>query len=138
MDGNMETARYINHFIYFNHIDMIRYSLVPGTLSLPQPNIPVIFIGPGTGIAPMRCLIQDRINQQAYQNILFFGCRHQDADFLYEQEWKSLVTKGFLKLFMAFSRDQEHKIYVQDEMRKQGALVYNLMEHHNAVILLSG
>ncbi|XP_010221790.1 PREDICTED: NADPH-dependent diflavin oxidoreductase 1 [Tinamus guttatus] len=79
---------------------------------------PVIMIGPGTGVAPFRAAIQERVAQGHRGNCLFFGCRQKSKDFYCQLEWEELVAKGFLMLFTAFSRDQEEKVYVQDRIRE--------------------
>lgn len=84
---------------------------------------PVIMIGPGTGIAPFRAFMQQRAAQGAEgKNWLFFGNPHFTEDFLYQVEWQALVKEGVLnRIDLAWSRDQDHKIYVQDKLREQGA-----------------
>jgi sulfite reductase (NADPH) flavoprotein alpha-component len=80
----------------------------------------IIMVGPGTGIAPFRAFLQERAATAATgRNWLFFGDQHKTSDFLYEQEWDDCLAKGVLtKLSLAWSRDQEQKIYVQDKMRE--------------------
>lgn len=82
-----------------------------------------IMIGPGTGIAPFRAFVQDRVAANATgRNWLFFGDHHRSRDFLYEEEWSELLVRGHLaRLDTAWSRDQEKKIYVQDKMRESAA-----------------
>lgn len=80
---------------------------------IPEPSHPIIMIGPGTGIAPFRAFIQERIQQKAIQNWLFFGERNRLSDFYFEEELLDLEARGELKLSCAFSRDQDHKVYVQ-------------------------
>lgn len=83
----------------------------------------VIMVGPGTGIAPFRAFVQDRVADKATgRNWVFFGDQHKKTDFLYEEEWNDYVAKGQVaRLDTAFSRDQILKVYVQDRMREQGA-----------------
>jgi len=82
-----------------------------------------IMVGPGTGIAPFRAFLQDRVAAGAKgRNWLFFGDQKKATDFLYEEEWADYVAKGQLARFdTAFSRDQATKIYVQDRMRANAA-----------------
>lgn len=83
---------------------------------LPQnANIPVIMIGPGTGIAPYRGFLQERAVSSA-KNWLFFGERNQNTDFYYGSYFEKLASENKLQLDLAFSRDQEKKVYVQDRM----------------------
>ncbi|HEX3536101.1 MAG TPA: sulfite reductase subunit alpha [Stellaceae bacterium] len=85
---------------------------------LPAPDAPVIMIGPGTGIAPFRAFLQERQAIGAHgRNWLFFGNPHRDRDFLFEEELAAFHRDGLLTRFdTAFSRDQEHKVYVQHRL----------------------
>ena len=88
-----------------------------------NPQTPVIMIGPGTGIAPFRAFMQQRAAEGAEgKNWLFFGNPHFTEDFLYQVEWQSYVKEGVLsRIDLAWSRDQQQKVYVQDKLREQGA-----------------
>ena len=88
-----------------------------------NPETPVIMIGPGTGIAPFRAFMQQRVADGAEgKNWLFFGNPHFTDDFLYQVEWQRYVKEGVLtKIDLAWSRDQKEKVYVQDKLREQGA-----------------
>ncbi|HHL5960673.1 TPA: NADPH-dependent assimilatory sulfite reductase flavoprotein subunit [Klebsiella variicola] len=88
-----------------------------------NPETPVIMIGPGTGIAPFRAFMQQRAADGAQgKNWLFFGNPHFTEDFLYQVEWQSYVKEGLLtRIDLAWSRDQQQKVYVQDKLREQGA-----------------
>lgn len=98
--------------------------------TLPEDgSVPIIMIGPGTGVAPFRAFMQQRQAQGAKgSNWLFFGEWHRDQQFLYEDYWKRLVEEGALRLDTAFSRDQEHKIYVQHRMMEQGKEFFDWLE----------
>ena len=91
-----------------------------------DPSRDIIMVGPGTGIAPFRGFVQDRIAVGATgRNWIFFGEQHRRTDFLYEEEWADLVAKGKVARFdTAFSRDQLHKLYVQDRMRENAAEIW--------------
>jgi sulfite reductase alpha subunit-like flavoprotein len=95
-----------------------------------EPSRPIIFVAPGTGIAPCRSLIWERAKLRSEgTNVgpcyLFYGGRNKDADYFYKHEWeiRSLETK----VFTAFSRDQKEKIYIQDIIRKEGNLIADLL-----------
>jgi sulfite reductase (NADPH) flavoprotein alpha-component len=90
----------------------------------------VIMIGPGTGVAPFRGFLQARVADGAPgRNWLFFGGRHRESDFLYQVEWLNALRKKQLhRLDVAFSRDQAHKIYVQDRLREHGAELFAWLE----------
>ena len=82
-----------------------------------------IMVGPGTGVAPFRAFVQERIAAGAAgRNWLFFGDQHRATDFLYGDEWTAWHAAGKLtRLDTAFSRDQSTKVYVQDRMRENAA-----------------
>lgn len=98
---------------------------------LPEdPNTPIIMVGPGTGIAPFRAFLEQReIDQAPGKNWLFFGEQRRATDFLYEEEFAAWEASGLLTRFhTAFSRDQEHKVYVQDRIRENGAEVWQWIQ----------
>eukprot|EP00180_Rhodochaete_pulchella_P001313 Plantae.Rhodophyta-Rhodochaete_pulchella.ctg2125.p1 GENE.Plantae.Rhodophyta-Rhodochaete_pulchella.ctg2125~~Plantae.Rhodophyta-Rhodochaete_pulchella.ctg2125.p1 ORF type:complete len:570 (+),score=92.54 Plantae.Rhodophyta-Rhodochaete_pulchella.ctg2125:211-1920(+) len=104
----------------------------------PPKNLstPIVMIGPGTGIAPFRAFMQERTSQLANdadpkmgENILFFGCRYSDRDFLYREEFRGYESKGHLELFTAFSRETGRKVYVQHRIGEQGLRLWRLMEN---------
>jgi sulfite reductase (NADPH) flavoprotein alpha-component len=98
---------------------------------LPQDtNVPVVMIGPGTGIAPFRAFLQHRAAQKAAgRNWLFFGNPHRGSDFMYEQELNGYVRSGLLsRLDLAFSRDQAEKQYVQHIMLEQAAELFDWLQ----------
>ncbi|MEO0607652.1 MAG: cytochrome P450 [Pseudomonadota bacterium] len=110
---------------------------------LPEdPSVPLIMIGPGTGLAPFRGFTQARQVQKAAgvglgEALLFFGCRYPDQDFLYESELNAAVQEGVIELFTAFSRAQAERVYVQDVLRQQADKVWDLIER-GAVIYVCG
>lgn len=89
-------------------------------------NAPLIMVGPGTGIAPFRAFLQERQATGAEgKNWLFFGDQHQEHDYIYADELVGWQQSGLLThLDLAFSRDQEEKIYVQNRMLEKGAELY--------------
>jgi sulfite reductase (NADPH) flavoprotein alpha-component len=95
-----------------------------------DPSVPIVMIGPGTGIAPFRAFLEDRRATGANgKNWLFFGDQRRELDFLYEQELEAFRADGLLtRLDVAFSRDQAEKIYVQHRMREQAAELYAWMK----------
>jgi sulfite reductase alpha subunit-like flavoprotein len=103
-------------------------------------NDPIIYIGPGTGIAPFRSIINERIfsNSQSANNYLYFGCRNKQMDFFFEDEWKTICKSGKLSLRVAFSRDTPDKVYVQDILMEYYKLVYDLMINKNAIVMIAG
>ncbi|MDC9593462.1 NADPH-dependent assimilatory sulfite reductase flavoprotein subunit [Xenorhabdus sp. IM139775] len=112
--------------------DNIRVFIEPNdNFRLPtDPDAPVIMIGPGTGIAPFRAFLQHRDSQgEKGKNWLFFGNPHFMEDFLYQVEFQRHVKDGLLsRIDLAWSRDQQHKIYVQDKLREQGEEVWRWIQ----------
>ena len=97
--------------------------------SLPDPTSSIILIGPGTGIAPFRAFIQERIATQAPgKNWVFFGERNRASDFYYEDFWTQLEHTGHIHLDLAFSRDQAEKIYVQHKILEQKEKVWDWIQ----------
>ncbi|MFA6266067.1 MAG: sulfite reductase subunit alpha [Pseudolabrys sp.] len=90
-------------------------------------NVPIIMIGPGTGVAPFRAFLHDRLADKAPgRNWLFFGHQRSSCDFFYEDELKEMRASGFLtRLSLAWSRDGDEKIYVQDRMRETGRGIWS-------------
>jgi len=95
-----------------------------------DPSIPIIMVGPGTGIAPFRAFIEERRATGASgKNWLFFGDRSQKTDYLYENEWESYHIDGILNdLDLAWSRDQEKKVYVQHKMLEKKAQLWSWLQ----------
>jgi sulfite reductase (NADPH) flavoprotein alpha-component len=98
---------------------------------VPNDNsLPMIMVGPGTGIAPFRAFLQEREFRKANgKNWLLFGDRNASTDFIYREEIEAMQSSGLLtRLDLAFSRDQEEKIYVQDRMKQSGAELWAWLE----------
>ncbi|RUS69230.1 hypothetical protein EGW08_023009 [Elysia chlorotica] len=110
-----------------------------GTIRFPSdPNVPLIMVGPGTGLAPFRSAIHQRCAGGKGGLVLFFGCRSENKDFFCKDEWTDFTQQGLLKVFTAFSRDQEEKIYVQHRVREQGALLWKMIQEQNAYFYIAG
>jgi sulfite reductase (NADPH) flavoprotein alpha-component len=90
----------------------------------------MIMVGPGTGIAPFRAFLEEREATGASgRNWLFFGDRNRAYDFIYEEEIVGMQQRDVLhRLDLAWSRDQDEKVYVQDHMRKHGAELFAWLE----------
>ncbi|EGG07344.1 uncharacterized protein MELLADRAFT_77606 [Melampsora larici-populina 98AG31] len=110
------------------------------SMRLPtSPHIPVVMIGPGTGVAPFRSFIQERVTsarkakerggglEQWANIVLFYGCRKENEDFLYREEWDQYAAEldGKFKMFTAVSRKPgtEKKRYVQDDIWDQRSMI---------------
>ena len=90
----------------------------------------IIMVGPGTGVAPFRAFVQDRVATGAIgRHWLFFGDQHEATDYLYADEWKQWLADGRVaRVDLAFSRDQAQKVYVQDRMREQAAELWTWLK----------
>ena len=97
---------------------------------LPEDgDTPIIMVGPGTGIAPFRAFWEERAASGAKGgNWLFFGNPYRATDFCYEDELNQLTGTGKLKLSVAWSRDQEKKVYVQHLMVQEGEELWKWLE----------
>jgi sulfite reductase (NADPH) flavoprotein alpha-component len=107
---------------------------------LPEDgDTPIIMVGPGTGIAPFRAFVEERAAIGATgKSWLFFGDQHQATDYLYGDEWERYVGDGKLsRIDLAFSRDQEHKVYVQHRMLEHAAEMYSWL-NDGAVFYVCG
>ncbi|HKO70053.1 MAG TPA: cytochrome P450 [Bradyrhizobium sp.] len=105
-------------------------------------SVPIIMIGPGTGLAPFRGFLQERAALKASgtklgPGMLFFGCRHPEQDYLYADELKSFEASGVAELHTAFSRAEGPKTYVQNLVSAQKERVWSLIEQ-GAIIYVCG
>ncbi len=94
------------------------------------PDAPVIMVGPGTGIAPFRAFLHERRATGATgQNWLFFGDQHAATDFLYRDELEAFQRDGYLhRLDLAWSRDEEKKVYVQHRLLEHAKEIWSWLE----------
>jgi sulfite reductase alpha subunit-like flavoprotein len=117
--------------------------------------VPMLCVGAGTGVAPLRALIMERdaVRSLSYrnsgntpelldenENILVFGCRKQDSDYYYEDEWRPLCEEKRMRILTAFSRDQFQKIYVQKVLREAdaGTLISRHILERNGALYIAG
>ncbi|HET9417797.1 MAG TPA: sulfite reductase subunit alpha [Chthoniobacterales bacterium] len=103
-------------------------------------SLPLIMIGPGTGIAPFRAFLQERQVQGAKgKNWLFFGAQREKCDFAYKEDWERFTRDGILTRFdCAWSRDQTHKIYVQHKILENAAELWNWIDRDGAYFYVCG
>jgi cytochrome P450/NADPH-cytochrome P450 reductase len=108
-----------------------------------NPHVPMIMVGPGTGVAPFRGFLQERaaLKQRGVpvgEAMLFFGCRDPLQDFLYEDEMRAFETAGVTRLFPVFSREPgKPKTYVQEAIKNHNADVWRLLQQE-AVVFVCG
>ncbi|KAL5520243.1 hypothetical protein ACEPAG_9456 [Sanghuangporus baumii] len=122
--------------------DTLRIKIQKGFLSQPRnPETPIVCVGPGTGIAPMRALIEQRIHEDSANNTLYFGCRSESKDHHYGSEWLTLAESGKLIYRTAFSRDGPEgvkRVYVQDRMREDAERLWDLLGRRGGWLYISG
>lgn len=123
-------SSYLSDRIYEE--DQIKVFIDPNTrFRLPEEtNQAIIMVGAGTGIAPYRAFIQHREMQaNSGRSWLFFGERNFTTDFFYQTEWLQYIKEGKLtRADVAFSRDQESKVYVQHKLEQQGKDLFDWLE----------
>ena len=106
---------------------------------------PFVLVGPGTGIAPIRSLLWQRLAWSSQHDrsslgrcALFFGCRNEDADFFFKDDWKYLKDEMPLEVYPAFSRDQTQKQYVQDLITHNSKTLYEIICLEQGIIFVCG
>jgi cytochrome P450/NADPH-cytochrome P450 reductase len=105
-------------------------------------SVPIIMVGPGTGLAPFRGFLQERAALKTKgaalgPAMLFFGCRHPEQDYLYADELKAFAADGITELYTAFSRSEGPKTYVQNLVAAQKDRVWSLIEQ-GAIVYVCG
>ncbi|KAL6952352.1 multidrug-resistance type transporter [Sarracenia purpurea var. burkii] len=117
-----------------------------GSLPPPPPSLPLILVGPGTGCAPFRGFVEERALQSksgpTAPVLFFFGCRNEANDFLYKDFWLSHSRNGGVLsedrgggFYVAFSRDQPTKVYVQHKIREYSTKVWSLLSEGAAIYI---
>ncbi|PRP75553.1 hypothetical protein PROFUN_09039 [Planoprotostelium fungivorum] len=124
-----------------------RYPEVPvfiqkANFHLPKDkNTPIIMIGPGTGLAPFRGFIQDRMadTEQVAESLLFFGCRGSQVDYIYREELEEAQRRGVIQLHVAFSReDPNRKHYVQHLIEDKAEEVFKAIYEKKGIVYICG
>ncbi len=120
----------------------MRIGITKGLLALPPDSTTtVICIGPGTGVAPARAVLEARVQRGAKNNTLYFGHRASGKDAHYSREWTALAESGNLTYRVAVSRDGPEgtrRVYVQDVIRQDGKRVWELVHEGGAWVYISG
>ncbi len=125
-------SNYMAHRAKMNEAEMKVFVHNNDKFRLPaDPSVDIIMVGPGTGIAPFRAFIEERLHVNKSENItkpgrnwLYFGDRRREFDYIYSEELEKYEADAALKVTTAFSRDQEAKIYVQNRMTEHGDEIY--------------
>jgi NADPH-ferrihemoprotein reductase len=145
-DGSTFKGVCSNYLSGINNNGKIQAFVRDSTFRLPSDSSrPIIMIGPGTGIAPMRALLQERDHQRRVQklnvgqNILYFGCKNRVDDFIYSDELNQYEKDGILtEMYLAFSREQDEKVYVQNLLQKNSKKTWELINDEDAYVYVCG
>lgn len=108
-----------------------------------KPQIPIIMVGPGTGIAPFRGFVQERAWQREQgktvgETHLYFGCRSRNMDYIYQKELEKYERDGVIALHTAFSRDQPYKIYVTHRIKENALDIWRLIDKEGCHLYICG
>eukprot|EP00484_Ammonia_sp_Unknown_P000272 CAMPEP_0197022220 /NCGR_PEP_ID=MMETSP1384-20130603/3125_1 /TAXON_ID=29189 /ORGANISM="Ammonia sp." /LENGTH=1795 /DNA_ID=CAMNT_0042450221 /DNA_START=521 /DNA_END=5908 /DNA_ORIENTATION=- len=135
-----------------DHKDTVIAKVNAGVVSMPNTHsVPLVMAGLGTGLAPLRGMVRDRVwhiendpdvqKEGAGDMALYFGARYRKNEFLYEDEWEQFHQAGkgpLTHLRTAFSRDQAHKIYIQDKIMEDPELIYDYLVNKNGYFYACG
>jgi len=120
-------------------------SIKPSMMHLPDsPATPVVMAGLGTGMAPFRAFIEERAFQRAQGHavgpvVLYFGSRHRAEEYLYGEELEAYAASGVLThMGLAFSRDQEQKVYIQHKIEEDSQMLWDLLGRRDGHFYLCG
>jgi sulfite reductase alpha subunit-like flavoprotein len=120
----------------------LRIGITSGLLALPPDTAtPVICVGPGTGVAPARAVLEARVHRGAEDNTLYFGHRASGKDAHYSHEWAALAESGKLTYRATASRDVPEgtrRVYVQDLIRQDAKRIWELVYDKSAWVYISG
>lgn len=119
--------------LYFVHKSNLSFALADGS----EP--PIIMVAPGTGVAPMKSLIEQQVLSRGQDLHLFFGCRYKEKDYLFRELWQGLEAHGQLHLYPCFSRDPgSPSKYVQHSLFAQKEKIGDLILHQKAIVFVCG
>ncbi|THU80848.1 riboflavin synthase domain-like protein [Dendrothele bispora CBS 962.96] len=122
--------------------DTLKIGIQKGFIRLPENNqTPIICIGPGTGIAPMRAILQERVHKECPENTLYFGCRSELKDQHYKHDWEGYVARNVLCYRLACSRDGPEGVartYVQNLLKEDAERIWKLLNERGAWVVISG
>ncbi|UZJ54203.1 hypothetical protein CBS101457_003523 [Exobasidium rhododendri] len=125
--------------------DLVAIQINEASLRMPSdPSLPAIFIGPGTGVAPIRSFLQERLHllcgqgMKSQDNLCFFGCRNRGSDWLFADEWEQMARNNNINYRLAASRDQKDKIYVQHLIAEEEGKVWDILAHRSGYLYICG
>ena len=141
------TTQYLSGLSQGSTPDLISGKMNAAGINIPDSQAPpYLMVALGTGIAPMRAMIEDREvartrGESVGEMALFFGARHKRTDYAYGDEFEEYHSNGkgvLTVLSQAFSRDQEHKIYVQNRLAEHPEVVYDYLWKKKGFFYLCG
>lgn len=122
--------------------DDVYISIVPGVFPVPSITSPLLLIGPGTGVAPMRSMIHERVSRAQGSGggiRLFYGCRSENDDCMFMEEWRKLEKSSNVHIHVAFSRQGTNAgRYVTHDIRDNGLAVWSMLQSCNSIIMIAG
>mmetsp|Transcript_29658 Transcript_29658/g.70481 ORF Transcript_29658/g.70481 Transcript_29658/m.70481 type:complete len:743 (-) Transcript_29658:136-2364(-) len=144
-DGGKFTGVCSGHLASSKVGDTVRAFVRESTFRLPRrTERPIVMLGPGTGIAPMRALLQERRHGRSNgvdhgKSVLYFGCKDRSMDYIYRDELEAFVEDGTLDgLHLAFSREQDEKVYVQHLLKERAKETWDLIDAEKASVYVCG
>lgn len=124
--------------------DVVSVDIQQSVLRLPpKPTQPIVMAGLGTGMAPFRAFLQERLWQREAgikvgPCVLYFGARHKAQEWLYGEELEKYERMGLVKLGLAWSRDQKHKVYIQHKIKEDSSLLKEFLGDKQGYFYLCG
>ena len=123
--------------------DEVYISIVPGIFPVPSVSSPLLLIGPGTGVAPMRSMIHERAakaqSDSSADSLLFYGCRSESDDYMFQEEWQKLEKSSNVHVHVAFSRlGTNAGRYVTHDIRDNGFAVWSILQRNDCIVMIAG
>jgi sulfite reductase alpha subunit-like flavoprotein len=132
-------SRYLDNIPLNSTLTVTRKPVLSPVHGSQNAQRPLIAIATGTGLAPIRALIHERLTHPSPGPMhLFFGNRNREADYFFQQELDTAVREGHLNVFLAFSRDQRNKIYVQDRLHEEAKMIEEVILNNGIFCVCGG
>jgi sulfite reductase (NADPH) flavoprotein alpha-component len=141
------STRYLADLCKDGNPDLVATKMNAAGITIPDTHsLPCVMVGLGTGIAPFRAMVEEReVARQRGETVgpmaLFFGARYRATDYTYGDEFDEYHSNGkgvLTHLSLAFSRDQEHKIYVQHRIEECPEIIYDMLGKNQGYFYLCG
>ncbi|KAM0221558.1 hypothetical protein ACHAQD_005075 [Fusarium lateritium] len=132
-------SRYLDNIPLNSTLTVTRKPVLSPIHGSQNAQRPLVAIATGTGLAPIRALIHERLTHPSPGPMhLFFGNRNREADYFFQQELDTAVREGHLNMFLAFSRDQRNKIYVQDRLHEEAKMIEEVILNNGIFCVCGG